>query len=56
MKHQESFEAFWKEKYAWEMSRGIRGRGGYGLAVFDGKYVAEKVQFAYEVWCAAKGE
>lgn len=54
MKHQESFEAHWKEKFAWEMKRGVRGRGGYSLDIVGDKYIADRVQFAYEIWCAAK--
>lgn len=54
MSVRESFETFWKETYAFEMKRG-EGRNSHGLKLVDGKYIADKTQFGYEIWCAAKG-
>lgn len=53
MKHQESFEAWWKEQYAWEMKRAVAGRGDYGLKVHNGEYVSDRVRNDYKVWHAA---
>lgn len=50
----EEFEAMWSERFAFEMKRGT-GRTGYGLKMYNGVYIADKTQFGYEIWCAAKG-
>lgn len=50
----EEFEAFWRKEYAFEMKRG-EGRNGYGLKMFEGKYVSDNARFGYKIWCAAKG-
>lgn len=56
MTTREAFEAFWSKKYEWEMKRGVRGRGGYSLDMYEGEYVSDKAKFAYEIWLGAKGE
>lgn len=50
----ELFEIWWQQEYAFEMKRG-EGRSGYGLKMHDGKYISDKAQFGYKVWCAARG-
>lgn len=50
---QECFEAWYSEKYAFEMKRGVGGRVGKSLRKHEGEYVSDHAREAYEIWCIA---
>lgn len=48
----DQFETYWRKKFSFEMKRGD-GRSGHGLKMSGGRYISDKTQFAYEIWCDA---
>lgn len=48
----DQFELYWREKFSFEIKRGD-GRSGHSLKMVGDKYLADKTQFAYEIWCDA---
>lgn len=49
----DGFEAWFREHYEWEIRRGIRGRRGHHLDVYEGEYISEIATHDFMVWCAA---
>jgi hypothetical protein len=56
----DAFEDWFCEQYAWEIKRGVRGRGGYHLDRYEGEYTSERAKSDWQSWQAAckfmKGE